>query len=64
MSSNSVISIFNHTCYFLELRARSHLFMVLLPYKYPLNYMIFFLISIPKLYGILIDTPSFSVSSI
>jgi len=29
MSSNSVIFIFNHTCHFLELRTRSHLFMVL-----------------------------------
>jgi len=29
MSSNSVIFIFNHTCHFLELPTRSHLFMVL-----------------------------------
>jgi hypothetical protein len=29
MNSNSVIFIFNHTCHFLELRTRSHLFMVL-----------------------------------
>jgi len=41
MSSNSVIFIFNHTCHFLELRTRSHLFMVLYHINTPLNYMIF-----------------------